>query len=164
MDPKTPAEIVNGLEAIKDLDEACDYAIKALQMPEIVPLPASGDYNDEKNFLLSACVQACEESDKSCPSSSISCNYAKEALEIPELESWPFNQFLESKVQACEAGLEETDLEDAGLQEAGPSSETGYPSAAEQNRALNKVTRTEEYGDSDVGDNVILMILWWGSI
>ena len=145
MDPKTPTEIVDRLEAIKDLDEACDYAIKALKMPEIVPLPASGDYNDEKNFLLSACVQACEESDKSCPFSSVSCNYAKEALEIPELASWSFYQFLESKAQACEGGLEEPDLEEAGLQEAGLSSEAGYPSAAEQDRALNKVTRTKNY-------------------
>ena len=142
MDPKTPTEIVDGLEAIKDLDESCDYAIEALKMPEIMPLPASGDYNDEKNFLLSACVQACAQSDKSCPSSSVSCNYANEALEIPELESWPFKQFLESKAQACEAGLEETDLEEAGIQE-GDLQEAGFPSAAEQDRALNNVTTTK---------------------
>ena len=133
---KTSGEIVNGLEAIKDLGESCNYAKGALKMPEIVPLPAS---DDDKKFLLSACVQACEVANLGgCPSSAVSCDYAIEALEMPEVESTPWYQFLVSKSQACEACpsiAEQLDVPFA-------AEELNVPSKAEQDRALNQLTRT----------------------
>ena len=124
---KTPGEIVNGLEAIKDLGESCNYAKEALKMPEIVPLPAS---DGDKKFLLSACVQACEVANLGgCPSSAVSCDYAIEALEMPEVESTPWYQFLVSKSQACEAA-------------PSVAEQLNVPSKAEQDRALNQLTRT----------------------
>ena len=125
---KAPDEIVNGLEAIKDFGEGCNYAKEALKMPEIVPLPAS---DDDKKLLLSACVQACKVANLGdCPSSAVSCDYAKEALELPEVESTPWYQFLVSKSQAFGA--------DPSVAE-----QLNVTSAAEQDRPFNQLTRTK---------------------
>ena len=140
---KAPDEIVNGLEAIKDFGEGCNYAKEALKMPEIVPLSAS---DDDKKFLLSACVQACEVANLGgYPSSAVSCDYAKEALEMPEVESttWyqfpSWNQFLVSKSQACEAAPSVAEQ----LNVTSAAEELNVPSTAEQDRALNQLTTTK---------------------
>ena len=134
MDSKTPGEIVNVLEAIKDLEtiescrESCNYAKEALKMPEIVPLPAS---DDDKKILLSAYVLACELANLGgCPSSAVSCDFAIEALEMPGVESTAWYQFLVSKSQACEAG-------------PSVAEQLNVTSTAEQDRAFNQLTTVE---------------------
>ena len=105
-------------------------------MPEIVHLPAS---DDDKKILLSAYVLACELANLGgCPSSAVSCDFAIEALEMPGVESTAWYQFLVSKSQACEACpsiAEQLDVPFA-------AEELNVPSKAEQDRALNQLTRT----------------------
>ena len=134
MDSKTPGEIVNVLEAIKDLEtiescrESCNYAKEALKMPEIEHLPAS---DDDKKILLSAYVLACELANLGgCPSSAVSCDFAIEALEMPGVESTAWYQFLVSKSQACEAG-------------PSVAEQLNVTSTAEQDRAFNQLTTVE---------------------